>query len=181
MAHELPTTEGEHVSGDLGIVDALAQLSFLVQGVLAEHAAPQDLSMIQTRLLDVLRDREPTMQELARLLGLNKSSVTGLVARAEKRGLVQRTPSRDDRRAVRVNLSARGRRTVMAIADGFEADIASATAGLSSAERRLLFETGDADSRRTPALARHRKLRSEVQGKPETLSVRRTDPRNRQT
>jgi MarR family transcriptional regulator, lower aerobic nicotinate degradation pathway regulator len=123
---------------DLGIVDALAQLSFLVQGLLANRAASHDLSMIQIRLLGVLRDREPTMQELARLLGLDKSSVTGLVARAEQRGLVRRTPSHDDRRSVRVKLSASGRRIVTAVAANFEADIASATASLSQTDRTRL-------------------------------------------
>src|SRR5580692_1760722 len=97
---------------DLGIVDALAQLSFLVQGMLAKRAAAHDLSMIQTRLLGVLRDREPMMQELARLLELDKSSATGLVDRAEKRGLVKRTPSIEDRRSIRVTLTPLGRRIV---------------------------------------------------------------------
>jgi DNA-binding MarR family transcriptional regulator len=138
MTQGPPTTHGELVEDDLGIVDALAQLSFLVQGVLAKHAATHDLSMIQTQLLGVLRDREPTMKELARLLGLDKSSVTGLVARAEKRDLVQRTPSSEDRRAVRVSLSASGRRIVTAVVDGFQADIDSATACLSSADRSRL-------------------------------------------
>jgi DNA-binding MarR family transcriptional regulator len=122
-------------SDDLGMVDSLAQLSFLVQGLLAKHAATEDLSMIQTRLLGVLRDREPTMQELARLLGLDKSSVTGLVDRAEKRGLVRRAPSRDDRREIRVSLSASGRRTAKVVGARFQADIVSATASLSVADR----------------------------------------------
>src|SRR5580704_8119685 len=97
---------------DLGIVDALAQLSFLVQGMLARHATEHDVSMIQTRLLGILRDREPTMQELSRLLELDKSSVTGLIDRAEKRGLVQRTPSIEDRRSIRVTLTPLGWRIV---------------------------------------------------------------------
>ena len=123
---------------DLGIVDALVQLSFLVQGTLAKHAANHDLSMIQTRLLGVLRDHVPTMKELARLLELDKSSVTGLVDRAEKRGLVQRRPSSDDRRAVGVNLTSSGRRVVSDIVGAFQADIASATQCLSVAERKRL-------------------------------------------
>jgi DNA-binding MarR family transcriptional regulator len=45
----------------------------------------RDLSIPATRLLGVLRDREPTMLELAQLLELDKSSVTGLVDRAERR------------------------------------------------------------------------------------------------
>jgi DNA-binding MarR family transcriptional regulator len=129
---------GEHPEAAIGIVDALAQLSFLVQGALANHAATQDLSIIQTRLLGVLRDREPTMQELARLLALDKSRVTGLVDRAEKRGLVQRTPSTDDRREVRVSLSPSARRTVMCVVEGFQADIASAIEPLSSLDRTRL-------------------------------------------
>jgi DNA-binding MarR family transcriptional regulator len=128
----------ETAPDDLGIVDALAQLSFLIQGILAKHAAAHDLSMIQTRLLGVLRDREPTMQQLARFLDLDKSSVTGLVNRAEKRGLVRRRPSADDRRAIHVALTRSGRRTVNVVADAFEADVAAATGCLSAAENKRL-------------------------------------------
>ena len=70
----------------LGPVEGLAQLSFLVLGTLERRAAEHDVSIAQTRLLGVLRDRRPTMQELAKLLGLDKSSVSGLVDRAERRG-----------------------------------------------------------------------------------------------
>ncbi len=124
--------------GDFDIVDALAELSFFVQGALAKHAATLDLSMIQTRLLGVLRDREPTMQELARILELDKSSVTGLVDRAERRGLVQRTPSTDDRRAIRVALTASGRRHIRDVGAAFQRDIAAATAPLSPADKKKL-------------------------------------------
>ncbi|WP_327176391.1 MarR family transcriptional regulator [Streptomyces sp. NBC_01335] len=93
---------------DLGLVDGLAQLSFAVQAALGEVAAAHGLSIAQLRLFGVLRDREPGMQELARLLGLDKSSVSGLVDRAERRGLVRRSPSPHDRRAVRVALTEQG-------------------------------------------------------------------------
>ena len=92
----------------LSPVDGLAQLSFVVQGMLERRAAEHGLSIIQARLLGVLRDRKPTMNELARLLGLDKSSVTGLVDRAERRGLVIRVPSTTDRRAVLVSLTDEG-------------------------------------------------------------------------
>lgn len=94
---------------DLGIVDGLAQLSFLVQGELGQIAAEHGLSIIQLRLLGVLRDRTPGMQELARHLGLDKSSMTGLIDRAERRGLVRRSPAPHDGRVVRVSLTAPGR------------------------------------------------------------------------
>jgi MarR family transcriptional regulator, lower aerobic nicotinate degradation pathway regulator len=125
-------------TADLGIVDALAQLSFLVQGTLAKRAAEADLSMIQTRLLGVLRDRQPTMQELAAILDLDKSSITGLVDRAEARGYVRRIPSAEDRRAVHVRLTASGRRLVNRVAAAFAADLATVTSSLSLADRTRL-------------------------------------------
>ena len=122
----------------LSPVDGLAQLSFLVQGLLERRAAEHDLSIIQTRLLGVLRDRTPTMNELARFLGLDKSSVTGLVDRAERRGLVARVPSATDRRAVLVSLTDEGRSFVSQAAAAFEADVSALLSRLPPRERETL-------------------------------------------
>jgi DNA-binding MarR family transcriptional regulator len=126
------------VEDDLGLVDALAQLSFLVHAALAQHAASHDGSVIQARLLGVLRDREPTMQELARILGVDKSSASGLVDRAENRGLVRRIASTEDRRSTKVKLTASGRRLVGKVETDFAAEIAGLTEHLTGAERRSL-------------------------------------------
>jgi len=122
----------------LSPVDGLAQLSFLIQGLLERRAAEHDLSIIQTRLLGVLRDRTPTMNELARFLGLDKSSVTGLVDRAERRGLVARVPSATDRRAVLVSLTDEGRSFVSQAAAAFEADVSALLSRLPPRERETL-------------------------------------------
>jgi DNA-binding MarR family transcriptional regulator len=119
----------------LGIVDALAQLSFVVQGALGRIAAEHDLSIVQTRLLGVLRDRSPGMNELARHLELDKSSVTGLVDRAERRGLVRRMASSADRRGIQVSITAAGRKIVRRAEAQFEERIASLVARLTDAER----------------------------------------------
>lgn len=121
---------------DLGIVDGLVQLSFLVQGALGQVAAEHGLSIIQLRLLGVLRDRTPGMLELARHLGLDKSSMTGLVDRAERRGLVRRAADPHDGRAVQVSLTSEGQRL---------AGVCTADAG-----RRIEDLTSDlSDSRRS--------------------------------
>jgi DNA-binding MarR family transcriptional regulator len=106
-------------------VDALAQVSFLVQGTLERRAGEHGLSLIQTRLLGILRDRTPTMNELAELLGLDKSSTSGLVDRAQRRGLVRRVPSQLDRRSVRVRLTDEGRRHAHEIEMLFAHDVAA--------------------------------------------------------
>jgi MarR family transcriptional regulator, lower aerobic nicotinate degradation pathway regulator len=124
----------------LSPADGLAQLSFLIHAILERRAREQDLSIIQLRLLGVLRDRRPTMNELARLLGLDKSSVTGLIDRAERRGLVMRVPSATDRRAVLVSLTAHGRSLAAAGAARFEADIALLLEHLPPADRDALSQ-----------------------------------------
>jgi DNA-binding MarR family transcriptional regulator len=107
----------EDGAGDLGVVDGLVQLSFLVQGVLGRVASNFELSIVQTRLLGVLRDRHLGMLELARILNLEKSSVTGLVDRAERRGLVERTTNPQDGRGVRVTLSPHGHQLARAFVE----------------------------------------------------------------
>jgi DNA-binding MarR family transcriptional regulator len=134
-------------------VDALAQLSFLVHNTLAEIAGQHDLSIIQVRLLGILRDRKPTMNALGRHLGLDKSSVSGLVDRAQRRGLVDRTVSATDRRAFEVSITDTGRQLVDQAAAGFTARIEALVAGLPDTDRKLLSQlaarivTADADRR----------------------------------
>ncbi len=131
-------------------VDALVQLSFLVQRVLQTAGAEQDLSVIQIRLLGILRDRQPGMQELGVHLGLDKSSVTGLVARAEKRGLVRRTPAAHDGRAVLVSLTPAGRELTERCGAEIGARVLALTEGLSDEERteltRLVTAVVDGES-----------------------------------
>lgn len=126
------------MADELETVDALAQISFLVQGTLERRAGEHGISPIQTRLLGILRDRKPTMNELALLLRLDKSSTSGLVDRAERRGLVRRLPSQIDRRSVRVSLTADGRTLVQAVAAAFDADIAAVVEPLDPQERATL-------------------------------------------
>ncbi len=92
--------------GDL--IDALVQTSFVTMAVLSKIGAEHDLSLTQFRVLAILRDRRLKMSELADYLGLDKSTLSGLVDRAEKRGLLQRTPNPMDGRAVDVLLSTDG-------------------------------------------------------------------------
>jgi len=123
---------------ELSTVDSLAQISFLVQGMLERRAGEDDFSLIQMRLLGVLRDRRPTINELARLLALDKSSVSGLVDRAERRGLVRRGPSPVDGRSVLVSLTREGRALARQVARRFTADIDLLLEPLSPPERARL-------------------------------------------
>ncbi len=133
-----PATGTAPAAGELSAVDGLAQLSFVISGLLERRAAEHDLSLAATRLLGVLRDREPTMNELARLLELDKSSVTGLVDRAERRGLVARVRSAADRRSVLVRLTAEGQGVVSGTAALFAADVSAMLGHLPARDQAAL-------------------------------------------
>lgn len=101
-------TDGDRSTGGGTLIDALAQTAFMTMGVLTRLAAANELSLTQLRVLAILRDRELKISDLADYLGLERSTLTGLVSRAEKRGLLRRRPSTEDRRGVMVRLSRQG-------------------------------------------------------------------------
>jgi DNA-binding MarR family transcriptional regulator len=78
------------------------------------------------------------MGELSGMLGLAKSSLTGLVDRTERNGLVRREPDPQDTRAVRVALTPQGSR----LAERFYAEtcrrVDKLPVGLSGDERDTL-------------------------------------------
>ena len=96
------------VVGQDDLLDALVQTSFVTMAVLSKVGAEHDLSLTQLRVLAILRDRRLKMTELADYLGLDKSTMTGLVDRAEKRGLLERVRNPADGRAVDVRITPVG-------------------------------------------------------------------------
>ena len=123
---------------DPNLLDGLFRLSFLLQARLSRIAAEHDLSVVQVRLLGILRDREPGMLALARHLELEKSSLSGLVDRAEKRGLVERIPSTSDRRAATIRVTAQGRKLARVIEEAVSAEVDALVQVLPEADRRRL-------------------------------------------
>jgi DNA-binding MarR family transcriptional regulator len=118
--------------------DSLVQASFTVIAMVSRVAAEQDLSLTQLRMLGILRDREPAMAELATYLGLERSTVSGLIDRAVQRGLVQKTSDAADGRSVRVSLTAAARRLEPRVIGEIGALLAPMTDRLTSAEQKRL-------------------------------------------
>ena len=126
------------------------QLSFAVHESWARSPPTHELSITQVRLLGILRDREPAMLELARLLGLEKSSVTGLVDRAERRGLVERASAPHDGRAIHVRLTAKGRRLTERVAAQAYQTLAELLDALPARDRARLSTSLEPSSDTTP-------------------------------
>ncbi|MBE1584297.1 MarR family winged helix-turn-helix transcriptional regulator [Nonomuraea angiospora] len=94
--------------GRIGVVAGLVRSTFLVNAVYAESAREYGLTSQQGQLLCVLMAQPYGMSELGATLGLAKSSLTGLVDRTERNGLVQRRPDPHDSRALRIALTGKG-------------------------------------------------------------------------
>ncbi|MFG1857075.1 MarR family winged helix-turn-helix transcriptional regulator [Actinomadura geliboluensis] len=128
----------EQEDGRIGVVAALVRSSFLVNAVYAESGREYGVTPQQGQLLCVLMSRSYGMSELGAMLRLAKSSLTGLVDRTERNGLVRREADPRDTRAVRVALTERGAE----LAGEFYAEtcrrIDELPAGLSPEERELL-------------------------------------------
>src|SRR5580693_2599738 len=77
---------------DADVAGRLLQLTTLVQGIYACVSERHDLTPVQARLLCVLLDGPRGMAELAHCFGVEKAAVTGLMDRAESRGLARRSP-----------------------------------------------------------------------------------------
>ena len=121
-------------------VDAVVQASFAVLDTLTRSAAEHDLSLTQLRLLGILRDRTPTMAAIADHLQLDRSSVSGLVDRAERRGYVARRASPSDARVTTVELTEAGRELAEELTSTIGAGVESLLDRLEPADRRRVVE-----------------------------------------
>jgi DNA-binding MarR family transcriptional regulator len=120
------------------LVDGLVQNAFATMAVLNRICAEHDLSLTLLRVLAILFDRRLRVTALADYLGLDKSSMTGLVTRAERRGLLQRAPNPDDGRAVDVFITPDGATLAERIHGRVERALSPMTDELSPVEQRRL-------------------------------------------
>ncbi|GAA2229072.1 MarR family transcriptional regulator [Herbiconiux moechotypicola] len=128
-------------SADDRLVDALGRIAFLTMGALSDLAGDAGLSLTQLRVLAILRDRRLRMSDLAAYLGLERSTMSGLVARAEKQGLMERVPNEGDARAVDVVLTPLGHEVAARIEVALRQALAPYTGRLDAGEKRTLSES----------------------------------------
>jgi len=133
-------TESDPSTDSARLVDALAQVAFATMAVLNAAASDHDLSLTQLRAIEILRDRRLRMSDLAGYLGLEKSTLSGLVVRAEKRGLLQRIADADDARAVLVTIAPAGEELAARVRVAVTEALAPLLGGLDAAEGDRLGE-----------------------------------------
>lgn len=125
--HESPT--------DAAVVDALLVASRALVAVAARSLADTgDITLPQYRALIVLSTRPGlAVADLAAALDVHPSTATRLCDRLERKKLVRRTPSTDDRRSTRLHLAAAGTRLVEQVTSRRRRDLAAIVARLPEA------------------------------------------------
>lgn len=129
-------------TSSLGVVIRVMSLNRAFLRQATEALAPLDLELFEYDVLSALRRQgQPyalPATGLARETGLSSGAMTNRIDKLEVRGLVQRRPDKNDRRAVIVSLTPAGRR---AIDDAVQARLDAAEdslEGISSKERNDL-------------------------------------------
>lgn len=115
--------------------EQLIQLSRIVQDIHARTSQRHGLPPVQAKLLCVLASGPRGMAELAQCFGVERAALTGLVDRAERRGLVSRSPVAGDRRALRVMLTSSGRQAAAAFHADASAELNQLLSLLAPSER----------------------------------------------
>jgi DNA-binding MarR family transcriptional regulator len=125
------------------LAEHIFQITFETIGLLNKIASEYDFSLTQMRLIGILRDRKPKMNEIASYLGLDKSSVSGIISRSEKRGLIERIPDEFDGRSVRISLTKLGVDLSKKIEPKMAAELNSSLDALDENEQILMTELLD--------------------------------------
>lgn len=84
-----------------------------ISKIYADALAGHEITPPQLFLLSCLEHNDGQKpRDLAEQVCLDASSLTGLLDRTEKAGLIERRPDPDDRRALRIHLTDNGRKTL---------------------------------------------------------------------
>ncbi|AOS63625.1 MarR family winged helix-turn-helix transcriptional regulator [Actinoalloteichus hymeniacidonis] len=121
------------------LAEVLVQLSHLVDRIFLEVSRSRGLTPAQTNLLCILRAGPIGMSDLSRVLHLEKSSLTGLVDRVERRGLVARIRDTHDRRVFQIELTAQGRRVATEAHHAVTDQLERLAQDIPSTDRNLLI------------------------------------------
>jgi len=128
------TAQSETKAALLAYLDALA----LAEPIQARLWQLAHLTLTQVSVLRHLRSGPQTAGRLAELAGLSATSVSRLVDRLEKRGLVSRKRDAEDRRIVEVQLEPAGERLLGEAKVFRGSDLHHAVEAMSADERRRL-------------------------------------------
>ncbi len=118
-------------TSDTELVGSLVRLMHVLQDLYAETSRPLGLTPQQAHLICVLLDGPLGMTELSRIMSIERSSLTSMVDRLERRSLVARSADPSDRRACHIALTDDGRTLANQAHNAYTTRVEALTADLS--------------------------------------------------
>lgn len=95
------------ISSGIKIFKSLKRIGHMLKQSMGQHFNSMNLTGPQGMMMGILsHDGEMKISDLSEKIGLSNSTVSGIIDRLEKQGLVERTRSSEDRRVVYVNVSS---------------------------------------------------------------------------
>ncbi len=95
------------ISSGVKIFKSIKRIGHMLKHSIGQHFNPMNLTGPQGMMMGILsHDGEMKISDLSEKIGLSNSTVSGIIDRLEKQGLVERTRSTEDRRVVYVKVSA---------------------------------------------------------------------------
>lgn len=125
-------------ASDTELVGSLVSLMHVLQDLYAETSRPLGLTPQQAHLLCVLLGDPLGMTDLSHILSIERSSLTSMVDRLERRSLVARTAHPTDRRACQIALTDEGLALAHEAHNAFTTRIEGLTSDLSATTRATL-------------------------------------------
>ncbi|WP_405062243.1 MarR family transcriptional regulator [Kribbella sp. NBC_01505] len=120
------------------LTGALVQTMHLLQDLYAETSRPLGLTPQQAHLVCVLLLGPQGMTDLSRTLSIERSTLTNMVDRLERRTLVTRTAHPTDRRACEIHLTPAGEALANQAHEAVTERITQLTSNLPAATRNTL-------------------------------------------
>lgn len=121
------------------LIAAWQRVTHRLLSALDDELAGLGLSAGEVNLLAALAEGEPaTVRALGKTTGQRPSTLTGVLDRLERRGLVERRPNPADRRSTLVAPTAGGRAAAHEVVSAFERVAARLPAEIAADAHRLL-------------------------------------------
>ena len=132
---------GEEIKGHVNqLIALLPDLEKAFRTDKPQEVLHMDISLPEIFVLRQLSSNEkPTMSELGRSISMDLSTLTRTVDKLVKKEFVARKPDPEDRRMVRVALTAKGRRIISRFEEARKKHIESILRQMTSQERRDLL------------------------------------------
>ncbi len=129
--------------------DILIQIRKIVRSINLESKKIQKeygVSIPQVLCLNYLHNAEnfqATQRELKRFLNLNSSTVSGIIHRLEKKGLVARLPKSGDKRVVHIALTSAGDKLIAIMPSLLHEQLSDKLQALNASELKRIEESLD--------------------------------------